>query len=279
MRVNLDDFNSIPEEPRKDGIVLQRADTVEPEDVEWLENYPNMIAYGLMTALVGMPGTNKTTFACRVAAQVTREGHSVMFVSAEDSPSTLRGRLTAAVSKLDKVMFGSVRKNGYDGGLILLPEDVQNLEEIIQREGIKLLIIDPVQAHFGAAIDSNRDQSVRSALAPLASVGINHHCAILLLLHLNKGMSRDPFTRAGGSIGIPAISRVCLLMGNHPDRDPSENLRVVVGFKNNLGPNAQAQTYALRLAHAEGFHEPQITLEWMEESRMQAYRLLGSGGE
>lgn len=258
----------------EDGITLARADEVEPEDVHWIPGLENQMAYGLMTALVGMPGVNKTTWACRAAGMVSRANGGVLIVSAEDSPSVLRGRLEASKSVLDHCYFGSVTKNGLTGNLILLPEDVVSLEQTIVHNNIKLLVLDPVQAHFGRDIDSNRDQSVRTALAPLAAVGIRHHCAILLLMHLNKGHTRDPFTRAGGSIGIPAISRVCLIMAAHPEAHPDENLRVVTGFKNAYGPLAQADIFRLQLASVPDYDDLQINLSWEGNGRFTPEWLL-----
>ncbi len=262
------------EEVKEDGIVLLRADVAEPEDVQWLDGLENQVAYGVMSMLVGMPGVNKTTWAMRVAAKVCRENQGVLIISAEDSPSVLRGRLSATQANLSLCYFGSVRRNGYDGGVVLLPEDISSLDKTIQEHNVRLLVVDPLLAHLGTTIDSNSDKSVRGAMSPLAAMGIRNHCAILLLMHLNKGMSNDPMVRTGGSMGIPAICRVGLVMGNHPDHDLDENKRVVVGFKNNLGPRAQAEVFNLRLAHAEGYHEPQIVLEWQDNIRMSPARLL-----
>src|SRR5258708_23790146 len=56
-------------------------------------------------------------------------------------------------------------------------------------------------------------------------------CVVLLVRHLNKGSSDNPFYRGSGFIGIIATVRTGLLVVQPPS---DENKRVLVSIKNNL---------------------------------------------
>jgi hypothetical protein len=166
------------------------------------------------------------------------------------------------------------RRAGLDGGIVLLPGDIKELSSTIRRKRVRLLILDPIQAHLGGAVDSYKDQSVRSALAPLATLGEKHNCAILILYHLNKGYSTDPMMRAGGSVGIPGISRTCLLLGHVPGYHPNEGRRVVVGFKNNYGPLMEASEYRLDPVWLRNLEQPSIRMNYVSKSTVTPAMLL-----
>ncbi len=263
------------------GLVTVRASAVRSESVRWIPGFENQLAYGQLSGLWGMPGVNKSTYACLVAASLTRRGQAVMFISAEDSPSVLKGRLLAHGGNQDLLYFAHMRREGMDGGLVLLPQDVPFLERVVDRDDIKLVVIDPIQAHFSADVNANVDHLVRLALSPLAKMGERQGCAILIISHLTKDrFSVDPMLRCGGSIGIPGIARTCLLMGRHPD---SRHARVVVGFKNNHGPPYEGQSYAIELSAVPGYDDPPIRLSERQFRRVTPEAVLwktrGGGDE
>lgn len=231
------------------GLVVTPAVEVKPRSIEWVNGFEDMLGYGLMSSLWGMPGVNKSTFACLVGAHVSRAGKGVLYMTAEDLTFALRGRLQAAGADLRHCNFGEMRRDGVDGGIVLVPQDIPELERTVERKGIKYLVIDPIQAHFGPGIESNADNSVRTALSPLGKMAERHDLCVLLIAHLNKGNSTDPMIRAGGSIGIPGISRTALLMAPHPEHGEWD--RVILGFKNSYGPLADAVQYQLEVVQVE----------------------------
>lgn len=272
--LELEDF--VPYNP-ENGLVLTSFSTVKPEDVRWIEGFENQVAYGHLALMTGMPGANKTTWATMLAAKITTLGERAMVITAEDTFAVLKGRLVAHGGDSNLCVGAEMRRNGFDG-LILLPEDILELERSIARQKIRLLVLDPIQAHYGREVDSHRDQSIRAALAPLAAVARRNDCAVLMLNHLTKGKERDPYQRAGGSIGLPGIARTCLLMAEKPD-DAHGNRRVVVGFKNSYGPKADAYEYELVMAHVEGYEVPPIRLSRLGPVYISAAQLLGGKGE
>jgi 5S rRNA maturation endonuclease (ribonuclease M5) len=238
----LGDFVPVGEEVY-DGIELTRSDLVQVRDVEWVPGYENMIAYGAISLLMGMPGVNKSTWSCQVASAVTRLGQAALLLSTEDSPSrVMRPRLEATGARLELCYFVTKKVEGAEG-MVFLPSDITMLERAVAKSAARLVVVDPIQAHFEGGNDGNNDPMIRSALAPLAKMAERNNCAVLLLMHLNKTRSQSPMLRAGGSIGIPGVSRTCLLMAEHPDEPEELARRVVAGFKNNWGPLPASRDY------------------------------------
>ena len=65
---------------------------------------------------------------------------------------------------------------------------------------------------------------------------------MLVIVHLNKGLSVEPLRRVGGSIGIMGAARSALLLA----RDPGdETRRVLAHFKCNVGSESPSLLYAL----------------------------------
>lgn len=271
----LDDFVPMNDEPT-DGVVFQRLDQVEARDVEWIEGYENMFAFGATCLLVGLPGVNKSTMACRVAAAVTEiHGKNVVFLSSEDSPGIiLRPRLQLAGADIEKCYFAGKRQDGEDSSLYF-PADVVEFSKRIEKIGnVGLVIIDPVGAHIGGETDSNADPSVRRALAPLARMAAKYGCCVLMVHHLNKGRSRNLITRVGGSIGFYGVSRQVVLMAKSPNAQVGHE-RIVAGHKNNWGAVAGAREYILREGVVDG--HAAITLSGGRDVNYSVESLLADG--
>ncbi len=272
----LEDFQPLEQE---NGLILVRMSEVTPEDVHWVEGYRNLIGYKQIALLTGMPGVNKTTFACNVAASMTRRSENCLLISAEDDITVLRARVEAAGGDPNLCFGAHMRRDGLDGGLVLLPSDVAEIGKTVERRGIRLVVLDPIQAHFDPGVDSFRDQSVRNALAPLGAVARRTGCAVIIINHLTKGRELDPMRRAGGSIGIAGLSRTCLLMGMHPESHPDEGRRIVAPFKNAYGPLGASHEFRVEPASVAGYEELVIRLTYMGESRIGFKQVLAGAKE
>jgi hypothetical protein len=237
-----------------DGIVVRRTSDIEPEAVEWV--WPGRIPRAALTVLAGHPGLGKSTLAIDIAARVSRGQYergpaAVIIASAEDAPAhTIVPRLMVAGADLDRVHTIGMRHNGIEGGLVL-PEDIAELEAAIIKTGAELVIIDPIVAHLSGSIDSHRDHSVRTALAPVAHLATNTRTAVFGLMHLNKAIGGDALSRISGSVGFAATARSVLLFAN-PTGDESDPERILAHPKNNLGPTAVALRYRIEERVVEG---------------------------
>ena len=257
----LDNFVLMP--PSRGGIALVRGDMQLPETVEWIPGYEDFIPVGGITHLAGMPGVNKSTFTCRLGADITKLGLSVFLITSEDSVSSvILPRLVAAGADMSKVFTSAVH--------LTIPTHLNAIEAHVEHEKIGLLVIDPIDAHLDASVDSYKNQSIRGALAPLAFMASKLHCAVVLVGHPNKDTRRDPMMRVGGSIGIPGIARSALMMGNHPHSPEESGLRVIASYKGNWAQKPEARIYKIEL----GAGGEAIWLSLYGTAKIQPWQLL-----
>jgi len=128
-------------------------------------------------------------------------------------------------------------------------------------------------AFLASATNSFRDQDIRRALAPLATMSQRTRAAVLVVRHLNKNSEGNALYRGGGSIGIIGAARSGLLVGRDPD-DETGKSRILASTKNNLGPTTTSLCYSIQP------HGMSIKVSWSGESAHHAAALLAvPGGE
>jgi hypothetical protein len=234
---------------------------VTPVSIEWL--WGGYVPLGKLTMGDGDPGLGKTMlYAADLAARVTTGnvmpdgtpgiagGAGVVLFTAEDDPAdTLQPRLVAAGGDLTRVVVVTTIQRpdpNSDTGAMSerLPTfaDLDFIERKIEQVHAKLVIFDPFMAYLPSAVNSFRDQDIRSALAPLARLAQKTGAAFVLIRHLNKGSFANALYRGGGSIGIIGAARSGLLVVKHPN---DENLRIFGSMKSNLGPPMAAWKYRI----------------------------------
>jgi len=160
----------------------------------WL--WKDLIPLGALTLLAGREQVGKTTCAFAIAAEVTRGGltgdledrpRNVLVVASEDSwASTINPRLTAARADLTRVFRLEVNSDSEDemDSVVSLPDDLHDLEELIQANDISLIILDPLLSRLGEKLDTHRDGDVRRGLEPLVAVAQRTDSAVLGLMAL-----------------------------------------------------------------------------------------------
>ncbi|HCF85849.1 MAG TPA: hypothetical protein DEV72_11675, partial [Ktedonobacter sp.] len=234
------------------------ASEVKEEPVDWL--WKRRIARGCFTLLVGDPGLGKSTIIANIiAANTTGRGlpdnnemkqGGVILMSPEDSMSmTVVPRLRAAGANLKKVLLlNEVEDFDSDGQPYMrpvsFPEDAHILAEAIKDVGATLAIIDPVLSMLNGKIDAHKDHAVRQALTQVTRVADQHKCALLGVVHLNKGQNANALYRSSSSIAFIAMARVGLFVV--PDPDSDEGGGVLVNHKNNLAPTALSLRYSFK---------------------------------
>jgi AAA domain len=168
---------------------------------------------------------------------------------------------------------------------VVFPSDAAILLDAIREVDAVLAVIDPITAQLDQNVDSHKDASLRSALAPLARIGEETTAALIAVWHLNKSNGTDPMMRLGGSIGGPGAARSALLLDRDPDDpDPDRgDRRVLAHFKCNVGPLQSSRLLRVEevLLPADNL-EPEVTtarIVDVGESPHSAETLLAAGGD
>jgi hypothetical protein len=211
------------------------------ERVEWL--WPLRVPLGAVTLLAGQPGLGKSQVSIALAAKLTRgelpcgPGAAIIATAEDHRAAVIRPRLRAAEAELGAAFDIRVQMldgTGSEDGLVL-PIDIAELESSVEETGARLVILDPLVSFLDGTVDSWKDASVRQALSPLAGLAERQGCAVLGVVHVNKGLSGDPFQRIGGSVGFQGAPRSVLVLGRDPD---DADRRVLLHHKSNYGREA-----------------------------------------
>jgi hypothetical protein len=254
---------------------------VETERLAWL--WRGWLALGKLSVLDGDPGLGKSATTLDIAARVSTgrpfpDGSEcesgaggVVILSAEDGlADTIKPRLEAAgadtsrISSLGTVWEG--RGERRHERTLSLPEDIPLIEREVRRVGAKLVIVDPLMAFLPKKIDAHKDQDVRRALAPFASMAERTGVALQVVRHLSKSEGTSPIYRGGGSIGIIGAARMGALVAKDPK---DEERRVLAPTKNNLAVHPKSLLYGLEEADNGA-----VRVIWAGESEYSASELL-----
>lgn len=230
---------------------------VQRERVDWL--WRSRLARGTLTLWIGDGGLGKSRASNDLAARITTgalwpDGDAaplgnVIILSAEDAASfTIRPAVETAGGDLSRVAIldAVVEANGRER-LLQLATDLPKLEGLIDEVKPQLVIIDPLSAYFGTALDSYRDTDVRSVLAPLVKLAETRQIAVLGIMHVGKSTDRQARHRVLGSVAFTNAARLVFAVGPDPE-DPDR--RFLVPVKTNLC--REAPTLAFQLEDADG---------------------------
>jgi hypothetical protein len=271
-----------PFEP--DGVYLVRASSIEPEQVDYLDE--PLIPLRVVTLMVGLDGVGKSTVLYTKAAHGTRgtldgiyhgEPINVVIASSEDhDASVIVPRLLAAGADLDYVHIVKVCRDGLTGD-IALPDDLDALEDKVLEVDARLLIVDPLVAHLPMNIDSHKAQHIRRVLGPLAHLAETGHLAVTAVVHFNGTASADVRSRINGSKAIRDASRSVIVCGTDPD---DETQFVMCQDKNSFGPRSNTgKAYRIETAYAE--HRGQTfktsRVVWLGDITIDSRGLLSGG--
>lgn len=246
-----------PGRQRNEG-VTQMMDTIQPEAIDWM--WKPWIPLGSVSILEGDPKVGKSTITLQLAAIVSRgwgfpdgDGKpgapygpaNVILMNSEDPLATvLRPRLDHAGADCTRIfaLTGVQWRNGaVDSERMVTLQDVDTIEQAIIKFDAKLVIIDPIQAYFGAGVDMHRANETRPVLAGLGAIAERQRCAVLLVRHLRK-MGGSATAHGLGGVDIFGYARSILLAWRDPD-DP--NRRILAHTATNFAREAKSLLYTL----------------------------------
>jgi putative DNA primase/helicase len=242
-----------------------RADKVENRPVKWL--WKERIPEGMITVLAGNPGSRKSLFACRIAADVSKRG--TVLLSCEEDPlhEMIGPRLTANGSRRNRIIVGYKPD---------LPDEHDELARMVRKYNIRLVVIDPVNVHLSDGVRRYND-SIRQATNPLKKLGVETGCAFLLIDHTikNPAANSHPIAAIGGAnSGLAAAARMAYLLG----RDPADRERLMLcNVKSNLRIEPDPYEFALDTKEVAGVGDMPFVIDVGEDPDFDVKDLLKHG--
>lgn len=237
---------------------LTNFNEIEVEDVEFLWN--PYIPLGKITFLAGDPGVGKsfiTTFLASVVSKGEKFPFSdtntlngvVIIQNGEDGAGdTIKKRLQSFNANFDNIYMIDL-KEGQENSQDLLLTDIEELDRMFEEIHPKLVIFDPITVFLGDT-DMNSATKVRTILRPISNLAEKHNCAIVFVIHRNKGITGgNQLYRLLGSIDLVGIARSVISVGK------GNNEVLFIHTKSNLAE--RGKTLAFRIVDG--------IIEWLGE--------------
>ena len=228
--------------------------------MKWL--WPERIALAKITALSGRPKIGKGLLYSRIVAETTtgtlggdlnRPGHVILVTTEDDPGDTLKPRLMAAGADLSRVSYFQMGSKD-DPMPFRVPEHADELGRRMAERGTVLVVIDPLIEFIDGKLDTNKSHAVRQVFASLNPLVRESGCAMLPVIHLNKGASTDTHLRHEASAAFTQVIRGGLLLGRNPDDPEGEtgDQRVLAVSSSNLARIPPALVYRIDTAVVNG---------------------------
>ena len=211
-----DEIEKIIYEPTETKLI--RFSDVKTEIPKWIW-YP-YIPLGTLVLLVGDPGIGKSYIALYIASIISKgedfpfsnnelneikTPSNVLFQNGEDGVSyTLSLRLDNLRANKENIFMIDETTD------LFCINQIEILEDIIIKNDIKLVIIDPIQRYLPSDKSMDKANEVRSSLSPLRDLAEKYSCTIILIMHRNKSAQSNKLYRALGSIDFVGVCRSML---------------------------------------------------------------------
>jgi len=235
---------------KENRFTLKKFKDIELKDVEWLW-FP-YFALGKLSFLAGDPGIGKsfiTTFLASIVSNgecfpfssINVSQGNVIIQNGEDGKAdTIKKRLFSFHANEDYTYIIDVKEQYEEKGDYLKLSDVEELDELFSEAHPKLVIFDPITAFLGD-VNMNDASKVRGLLTPIRKLAEKHNCAIIFVIHLNKGLpGSNPLYRMLGSIDFAGIARsvISLVKG--------KNELLFTQVKNSLEENGKTLAFQIK---------------------------------
>lgn len=221
------------DDPCRPNLLSVPASEVEVKRPEWILH--QWIVRGDLHLLAACQGGGKTTFAAYVAAVLTAgkpwlgnrsdpgQPLEVAWLSLEEQQGRIVARLRANGVDDSRIrILGEVVEGLEDPRPWNLPGDFAALENYLTEYPADLLIVDGL----GYAVTGDGSYPVVArTLSKLGKVAERHRLAILGITHTPKAASNAK-TAAIGSTAWTALARILWVIGDDPDQDGRQVVRV-----------------------------------------------------
>lgn len=183
------------------------------------------IVFGSLTLIGGSPGVGKSTLLLKVGGLVASKNKNVLYVSGEESATQIKLRANRLKANQDS--------------LYLLSEI--RFEQILvelEHRSYDFIIIDSIQTLYTQSITSSPGSitQVRAITFELMRVAKERNIAIFIIGHITKD----------GAIAGPRVLEHMVDTVLYFEGDPSEELRILRGFKNRFGSTSEIGVFEMR---------------------------------
>lgn len=239
----------VPLPPAPEPLTAKPIHQFEPKAIpprRWILG--NMLLARKVSMLIAQAGMGKSTLGIAVALAVAandeamtgftvHQSQKVWLINNEDDEEELQRRLAAHLQHfqitwpqiLDRLYLNSgeqrrliIARKNRDG--LVLPVDRDAIVEIIRRENIGVLVVDPyVETVDGLSENSNEDQN--RALSYYRDVAQKANCAVLVIHHTRKLPQASSDGHAGnmdsarGASSMTGVARVVATLYGMSDKD------------------------------------------------------------
>jgi DNA repair protein RadA/Sms len=176
------------------------------------------IVEGSLTLIGGSPGVGKSTLLLKVAGNIAKRNHNVLYVSGEESAGQIKMRAN--------------RLEANEPNLYLYPEiDLDNIKSEIHSGEYKVIIIDSIQTIYSPSVTSapGSVSQVREITFDLMRIAKEQKIAIFIIGHITKD----------GSIAGPRVLEHMVDCVLYFEGDSSKEIRMLRGFKNRFGSTSE----------------------------------------
>lgn len=201
------------------------------------------IVPGSLTLVGGDPGIGKSTLLLQVCRQLAQDGHSVLYISGEES--------------LKQIKIRANRMGSFSDCLTLLCEtDLQTIEETIRRYRPEFVVIDSIQTMYSENVSSapGSVSQVRESTGVFLQLAKGCNISIFIVGHVTK-----EGTVAGPRVLEHMVDTVLYFEG-----DRHASYRILRGVKNRFGSTDEIGVFEMR---REGLKEVENPSEFMLNGR------------
>ena len=232
-------------------------DTRTPKELEFVW-YP-LIVKGNLNIIVGVGGTGKSFLTCWLLSAITtgdkmpfsdrhfKKGNAILQNAEDDIDGTIVPRLIANNANMKCIGYINEDLKAFN------IKQLKRLEEKIIKFKPEIVVIDPLTSYLGG-INMYTPNEVRDVLKPLKELAQKYNCAMVFIMHLNKG-NGSATNRVLGSIDFVSMARSVLLVAEDPTNDSQ---RLVLPLKTNLMKDSEKRALCYKI-------NDNGAIEWLED--------------